>query len=179
MQGKLFAIAYSATGQREDALDLVQHAMTQLVIHYRQRPAEQWPPLLMRILGNAITDYYRRNARHREYIDSSSDWSELPEQRLHSQTRSPNDDPAALADTAALNTAISTAVAGLPDRQRQAFLLRGWGELSVAECAASMTCSAGSVKQHYFRALRALRPLLGAVELAVVPSLDCRSDCNE
>lgn len=162
MQSKLYGVAYSATGHREDALDLVQTAMTKLVSHYAQRPAAEWPPLLMRILSNAITDHYRRGARYREFF---VDGLELQEQELagSSERASPDqcsDKPSQQAAASQLNGDIGSALAQLPERQRQAFLLRGWGEYSVAEAASAMECSAGSVKQHYFRALQALRPLL-------------------
>ncbi len=163
MQSKLYAIAYSATGQREDALDLVQVAMTKLVSHYADRPAAEWPPLLMRILSNAITDHYRRGARYREFFVDGIELEQLPEpvDSAAAEPHQPSNPTEQLA-ASQLNGDISTALAALPERQRQAFLLRGWGEYSVAEAAEAMGCSAGSVKQHYFRALQALRPLLAA-----------------
>ena len=51
---------------------------------------------------------------------------------------------------------IEQALQKLPLRQREAFVLRYWEEMDVAETAAIMGCSDGSVKTHCSRAVHAL-----------------------
>ena len=51
---------------------------------------------------------------------------------------------------------IESEVAELPARQREAFLLRYWEEMDVAETAIVMGCSEGSVKTHCSRATHTL-----------------------
>ena len=64
--------------------------------------------------------------------------------------------PGTAAEQSELIELISKALETLPPRQREAFLLRYWEDLDVAETAEAMGCSQGSVKTHCSRAIQAL-----------------------
>ena len=55
---------------------------------------------------------------------------------------------------------IEDALTKLPARQREAFVMRYWEDMDVAETALAMGCSQGSVKTHCSRAVRALAATL-------------------
>ena len=69
-------------------------------------------------------------------------------------------DPAIALEQGQIVGLIEQALGRLPARQREAFLLRYWEEFDVAETAAAMGCSEGSVKTHCSRAVRALAEAL-------------------
>ncbi len=154
-----------ATRNSDDALDLVQDAMTALVHRYADRPVAEWAPLFHRILQNRIRDWSRRRAlrdRFRAWLgvraDAREERDEDPIQTLPDRVGA---SPAELAERSAIGSALEAALHTLPLRQRQAFLLRAWEGLDVADTARAMRCSQGSVKTHYSRAVRALRASLG------------------
>jgi RNA polymerase sigma-70 factor (ECF subfamily) len=164
VERRAFRMAQIATGYDEDAHDLVQDAMLKLVERYAGRDETEWGPLFHRILQSKIRDWYRRTkVRHRWRVWFGRDQQDAQD----------DEDPIdSLADLAApsaehqLKTkqaamALEKALHSLPYRQQQAFLLRAWEELDVAQTAAAMGCSEGSVKTHYFRAVHALRTRLG------------------
>jgi RNA polymerase sigma-70 factor, ECF subfamily len=160
-----FRIAQIALRHDEDALDAVQDAMLRLVRRYAKRPAAQWRPLFYRILENCIRDMQRRR-RTRSGVIAWLPWrggadDEHEEADPMAQAPDPSPTPAGQAQTAETMRALEQAVAELPARQRQAFLLRSIEDMDVAATAQAMGCSEGSVKTHYFRALQQLRERLG------------------
>ncbi len=162
---RAFYTARLATRNSDDALDLVQDAMTALVSRYADRPSVEWAPLFHRILQNRIRDWSRRRAlrdRFRAWLgtrtDAREERDEDPIQMLPDRSAA---GPAELAERAAVGSALESALRALPLRQRQAFLLRAWEGFDVADTARAMRCSQGSVKTHYSRAVRALRENLG------------------
>lgn len=163
IERRAFRMAKIATGDADEAMDLVQDAMLKLVQHYRDRDEAEWGPLFHRILQHRIRDWYRRTkVRNRwrqwfgkgeesdaqlDFLESVPDTSQLS-----------SDKQLALKQAA---VALEQALRTLPFRQQQVFLLRAWEELDVAQTATAMGCSQGSVKTHYFRAVHTLRKLLG------------------
>ena len=67
-----------------------------------------------------------------------------------------------LTERAQILQSIEKEIQELPARQREAFLMRYWEEMDVAETAAAMGCSEGSVKTHCFRAIQTLSKALKA-----------------
>lgn len=160
-QARAFRIARFATRNNEDALDLVQDAMFKLVEKYSGRPETEWPPLFYRILHSRINDWHRRNSvrnRFRGWLGSTDDETEDPLQTVpdpHGRS------PEAETETSEGMTKLQEALAALPLRQQQAFLLRAWEGLDVKQTAIAMSCAEGSVKTHYSRAIHSLRAQLG------------------
>ena len=162
VERRAFRMAQFATGQTEEALDIVQDTMLVLVRRYGDKPEAEWRPLFFRILQNHIRDWYRRRTVRNRWHSFWSSW----------QSADDNEDPIAqLPDpqgthpekqtlaTDSLAT-VEAAVKQLPLRQQQAFFMRAWEELSVSQTATAMQCSEGTVKTHYSRAVHALRNLL-------------------
>jgi RNA polymerase sigma-70 factor (ECF subfamily) len=163
VERKAFRIAQIALRHEADALDVVQDAMLQLSTRYAARPPEEWRPLFYRILENRVRDVQRRRSvrnRVMAYMPWRADDQEDAADPIDQAVDRGPLPPAQLEADEAM-AALEQAIAGLPARQRQAFLLRNFEGLDVAETAATMKCSQGSVKTHYFRALHALRAKLG------------------
>lgn len=163
VERKAFRIAQIALRHEDDALDAVQDAMLRLVNNYARRPSAEWPPLFYRILENCVRDVQRRRTV-RARVLSWLPWHSADDEEFADpleQAPDPAPQPPAQAQTAETLQALEQALAALPPRQRQAFLLRNFEGFDVASTARAMGCSEGSVKTHYFRALQALRARLG------------------
>jgi RNA polymerase sigma-70 factor (ECF subfamily) len=171
VQRRAFKQAFFAVRDEDAALDIVQDAMMKLAEKYADRPAEELPLLFTRISQNLITDYFRRQKVRNTWTTVLS--ALMPEQEDGAES-----DPLEVLEmqqgsVAAESTEqrvsreqvlniIEAEVGKLPRRQREAFLLRYWEELDVAETAAAMGCSEGSVKTHCSRATHTLAAALKA-----------------
>lgn len=156
-------MAQLATGDQDEAMDLVQDAMLRLVQHYGAKPEAEWAPLFHRILQSRILDWHRRATvrnRVRQWF-GRHDEAEQDEDPLEQVADPLGDNPARTAANRQAMRALDAALRALPLRQQQAFLLRAWEGLDTAETAQAMGCSEGSVKTHYSRAVHSLRERLG------------------
>ena len=154
-----------AVRDEEAALDIVQDAMLRLSERYGDRPLEELPPLFQRILQNAIRDWFRRQKVRSTWTTLLS---ALAPGRGEEDDRDPLDtlqesgdanreeSPADRLERSQVIEIIEQELSRLPPRQREAFIMRYWEELDVAETAKAMGCSEGSVKTHCSRAAHAL-----------------------
>ena len=150
------------------ALDIVQDAMLKLAERYGARPAAELPLLFQRILQNTIRDFYRRQRVRSIWttpitslLGNNADEDADPLETLDVAEDSQfSQSPLERTERSQVIAFIEKALASLPARQRQAFLLRYWEELDVAEAARVMGCSEGSVKTHCSRAAHALATIL-------------------
>lgn len=170
MERRAFRQAQFALREEEAALDVVQEAMLKLAENYGERPAAEFPMLFQRILQNSVRDHMRRSKVRNLWVTLLSAFGGAHEE----DERDPLESIAApetgmLAGTpqgrleqARTLEIIEAEIAKLPARQREAFLMRYWEEMDIAETALAMGCSEGSVKTHCSRATHTLAAALRA-----------------
>jgi RNA polymerase sigma-70 factor (ECF subfamily) len=163
VEKRALRIAEVSVRDRDDALDIVQEAMIKLARKYAMRSGDEWAPLFYRILQNGVRDWHRRRALRNRVMawfgTASGDDEDFDPIAAAADPagRTPDEQ---LQQREAMKT-LESALAALPLRQREAFMLRNFEGLDVAGTALAMGCSAGSVKTHYSRAVHSLRESLG------------------
>ena len=167
---RAFKRAQYATQNADAALDVVQDSMIRLAEKYGDHDPAEWPMLFQRILTNAILDWHRRQKVRSAWMSNLSDFQaagetedfdllETFELEASSELLDGADRQLERMQTLAI---LEAEIQKLPDRQREAFLMRYWEGLDVAETAAAMGCSEGSVKTHCSRATHTLAKALKA-----------------
>lgn len=171
VERRAFKQALFAVRNEESALDIVQDSMLKLSERYGDRPTAELPLLFQRILQNTIRDYYRRQKVRSTWTtllstlsggDSSDEDSDPLETLLTEDAENSPDTPHGRLLQTQVIAIIEQEVAKLPLRQRQAFLMRYWEDMDIAETAFAMGCSEGSVKTHCSRATQTLASALKA-----------------
>jgi RNA polymerase sigma-70 factor, ECF subfamily len=166
IERRAFRMAQVALRDPDDALDVVQDAMIKLTRSYASRPSTEWRPLFYRILENGIRDLQRRRTVRKRVMT----WLPGPKEDPDNEAQDPLENVADAAPTiperlmqAQAMQRLEESLRALPARQREAFMLRNFEGMDVADTANAMGCSEGSVKTHYSRAVHALRAQLGEV----------------
>ncbi len=169
VEQRAFKQAVYAVRDDDAALDIVQDAMIKLAEKYGDRPAAELPLVFTRILQNRIHDWFRRQKVRNTWVTLFSNMGKKADENndfdpLESLS-APDDseihqDGAQKLEKSQLLQALESEISKLPVRQREAFLMRYWDELSITETALAMSCSEGSVKTHCSRATQTLAKAL-------------------
>ena len=157
------AFAVVRVNDEEIALDLLQEAMISFVPAAQKHDEQIWKRLFYKILGRRIADWQRKR-NWRDRIARFTPFSALPltdSEEVIEFPDSGDEQPEQNHSAAQLAKRFETALAALPPRQQEAYLLRQWQAFSVTETAAIMGCSEGSVKTHLSRAIQSLKEQLG------------------
>ena len=156
------------------ALDIVQDSMIRLCDSYGSKPLPELRMLFNRILSNATLDWFRRRKTHNALFSNMDEMGQnsgtddgnstyaLLENYAGPDGTSLSESAEDLHQRTQLFTTIEKALEKLPARQREAFIMRYWEDMDVAETAAAMGCSEGSVKTHCHRATQTLSVILAA-----------------
>ena len=171
VERRAFKQAAYAVRKDEAALDIVQDAMIKLAEKYGDKPASELPLLFQRILQNTIHDYFRREKVRGTWVSlfsglggdtDDADSFDLLETYEAEEGTEAAESSADKVERDQVLAVIDEEIQKLPTRQREAFLMRYWQDMDVAETAAAMGCSEGSVKTHCSRATHALAQALRA-----------------
>jgi RNA polymerase sigma-70 factor (ECF subfamily) len=148
------------------ALDIVQDAMLKLAEKYADKPVAEYPMLFQRILQNTMRDFWRRQKVRNLWttllssFGTGQDGEEDHDPLDNIDVGDDAGNPMVQLERSQTIRVIEIALEKLPTRQREAFVLRYWEDMDVAETASMMGCSEGSVKTHCSRAVHTLIALL-------------------
>ncbi|QJQ05141.1 RNA polymerase sigma factor [Undibacterium piscinae] len=171
VERRAFKHALYMVRNEESSLDIVQESMIKLAEKYGDKPAAELPMLFQRILQNTILDFFRREKVRNTWIslfsnltpnNQDDDNFDLLESYTAEEGSQASESAAEQLEREQVLNIIDEEIKKLPARQREAFLMRYWEDMDVAETATAMGCSEGSVKTHCSRATHALASSLKA-----------------
>ena len=168
VEKRAFKRTFYHVRNEESALDIVQDSMMKLAEHYGHKPADELPMLFQRILSNSTLDWFRRQKTYNALFTRLGDFDgpegdgdyDVLESLVANSGGGEQESSQSTAERAQTLLSIEQEIQNLPARQREAFLMRYWEELDLAETASAMGCSQGSVKTHCSRAVSALAKAL-------------------
>jgi len=145
--GEIFAYLYRYTGGTMDAEDCLQETLLRAFRAYtRTAPDSNFRAWLYAIATNVARTHHRRRLR-----------TLGREQPLEADLPTSGASPAQLAEQRLALAAVREAVAGLPEKQRAALILRKYQGLGYAEIGQLIACSPESARANVYQALRSLR----------------------
>lgn len=154
-QGRVYAVAYRLTGNREDALDVAQESFLKAF-----RKIDQWQPTggflpwLLRLTSNQAIDHIRRRKRRQhEPLDEAYPGNEDGGGGVQPARHQTEEEVRAHEIDARVRGALHV----LSPTQKTVFMLRHYEGLQLSDIAEQLGCTVGSVKVHLFRALKKLR----------------------
>jgi RNA polymerase sigma-70 factor, ECF subfamily len=175
IEKRAFRRAQIATGNADDALDIVQDAMVSLINKYSNKTPQDWELLFQKILSNRIMDWHRRTAIRNRFGTWLSSNDNGREKDIYKDNNKPVEEPdykdinmpgpEEQVQTGQSIAMLEAALQELPLKQQQVFLLRAWEGLSEKETSLVMSCSVGTIKSHYARARTFLKNKLESVSL--------------
>lgn len=145
------AFLWRMTGCREEARDLAQDVFVKVHAHAGSySPDGKFKSWLFRIAGNRVRSWARRRkivgwVRFDDFRHDRADEGRAPD---------------AAVQTEEIGVLVRAAIAELPDRQREALVLRRYHDMSQREIAASMGVTEGAVESLLVRAMQFLRTRL-------------------
>ena len=141
---RLGRTAYLLCGDWDQASDLVQEGLVRVYV--------RWPRLVRH--GGELA--YARKAVVSAFLDHKRRRSSTERPQEADPTTASGED---VARAVATRVALMAALADLPPRQRACVVLRYFEDLSVADTAALLGCTEGTVKSQTSRALFSLRSM--------------------
>ncbi len=156
-QGRVYAVAYRITTNREDALDVTQEALLKVYQKIDSwQPTGGFLPWMLRLTSNQAIDHLRRvkRKRHQELDESA-----LNEYALDNE-ESGEENTAKAVWAREIAERVDEALVVLSPTQRAVFVMRHYEGLAISDIAESLNCTVGSVKVHLFRAMRKLQKAL-------------------
>jgi len=134
-----YQVAFKILGDREEAADVAQDALLKTAVRWGR--VRSYPvAFAARVAGHRAIDLRRRWSLNPRITPA------IPAERTSVEERDE----------------LVAALRRLPRRQQEVVVLRYLADLTEADTARALGCSAGTIKQHSARALSALRANLAA-----------------
>jgi RNA polymerase sigma-70 factor (ECF subfamily) len=152
-RGPLFRFVMRQLGNQQRTEDVFQETWARLVRNRATyRPTAKFNTYLYRIARNCVIDQYRKTGRRAAVI--------VPQDNDMAEPQATTGDPLEAAGQAETGTALLTALQGLPDDQREAFLLKEECGLSLEDIGTVTGVGRETVKSRLRYAVDKLRQCL-------------------